>query len=149
MTKTQTSQVLVIPDCNFDEIRVRGCIVSASKAGLTKDYGFDTLTIPWSEFQIWAFAATADKPAWNPVSIFKGKMQYKVAFSAGKFTCTNIRVFSEADKFMAEVPKELFMYIAKCLGMGNKVAEWEATATEYTPATQNNSESNDSTDDEF
>ena len=92
-------------------------------------------------------SCTKDKPEWNPVSIYKGNMQYKVAFSTGDIKGTNIRIFGDHHKYQCEVPKEMFTYVATNLGVKDKIEGWESRAVEYKAPTQHSSSDNTSSDD--
>ena len=135
MTETTT---IPVPNVEFNELASTSTTMRASNKGITVILGFAELTIPWNECQIWDFVG------YNPVQIYRGTLQYNLAFSSGDIKGTNIRCFASKLKLMFNVPKEIFEYVAKCRGMEDKVATWEATATEYTP--QNNSNEFDTTE---
>ena len=140
-TKTKLEKKVAIafevPDISWDEITSSNVTMRGSKEGLTVDLGFTQLVIPWSEMQIWDFEG------YNPVQIYRGNIQYHVAFSSVDIKSGgNIRCFASKIKLMVNVKKELFEYIAKCHGVEDKIATWQATATEYKPSNGNNSSDN-------
>ena len=137
MTETLT---IPVPDVDFNEIASTATTMRASKEGITIVLGFVDFTIPWCECQIWDFVG------YNPVQRYRGAYQYNLAFSSGDIKGTNIRCFASKLKLMFNVPKAMFEYVAKCRGMEAKVATWEATATEYKPASNNDSSDDSASD---
>lgn len=101
---------------------------TATDDGITIDYGFDTLTIPWDNIQIWDF------DNFNPCQIYNGKVQYQLAYSTGDIKGTNIRMFASKHKMQFNVPQDVFIHVAKLLGKEDtEIEKWERAAKPYVP----------------
>ncbi len=101
---------------------------TADDTGVVINTGFDTLTVPWANMQIWKFDGK-DGTGMHPITVYNGQMQYCVAYSSGDIQGTNIRLFGGRKiKFMMNVERELFVAIAENLGKGDLVTQWEAEA---------------------
>ena len=138
-TQNAVNEIEMAPECegqwNVQDAKAKTTISRIGKAG-DDDHGIiisypdgDTKKVAWKNMQLW------DVGTMNPVGIYNGERQYTVAWSSGPFVGDGIRCFGKSTRtaFMVNVPKPLFLYVAKCRGMEDKIASWEAKATEYTP----------------